>query len=193
VVPLTDISVSCPEARRTTTRRHQHQKWWQTKEWKALVKKETAGKVCSECGVKEGEQKLDKEGNPRFNKKGIPIVAHLTLDHPDRWAYKSFEIYIASDTPRRVVCTDCNYLYEKGLRICPVCHKNRCSWRSEMCKECRLKENPDLVEMYKRADERIKELQKQYRKDQYQKAKQYKKDHPLKKSNANIKKKNGVS
>lgn len=148
----------CPQERCITNRRATHRQWWRDPEWKALVKKETAGKCCEECGAREGDI--------RVNANGKSHVIHLTLDHPDRWAYASFETYIASTTPKKVVCNDCNRGFERGLKICPECKQRYCHWRSEMCRECYRKAHPELESEYaagkeaRRLDKNFRERQK---------------------------------
>lgn len=129
-----------PEEIRLKNRRKKNRKWWNSKEWKDLVKTKTEGKCCEECGKKAGDIYLSSKGNE--------ITISLTLDHPDRWSYKSFELYIADQTPKRVVCQICNGMFEKGLKICPVCKARYISWRSEKCIECKIKDHPELEGLY---------------------------------------------
>lgn len=150
-----------PNEIRTKNRRKKHQQWWQDPRWKALVKTETDGKCCIECGKKRGDIRTNKQGKSHKIK--------LTLDHPDRWAYISLEVYLDPKTPKKVMCTDCNYMREKGYKICPECKEHYCHWTADMCPECYYKKNPGLKEQIEEAREKKKEelrqLQKKLRKE----------------------------
>ncbi len=171
------IAVSCPQARRTANRRSKLKRWWDDPRWRELVKRETDGKECEECGKKTGDI--------RTNAKGKSHIIRLTLDHPDRWAYASFDLYIAANTPKRVVCTDCNHMFEKGMMICPVCREHYCHWRSEMCRACYMREHPGLKEALERAKDQSRDARNA--RARARTAKLQREKHPCKKRGLNQK------
>jgi len=172
-----DISVSCPEARRVTTRRKKLKTKWTGKLWreKRLEFITRMGGKCSMCGSTE----------------------YLTVHHPSRNEYGSdayMDFYLSGCV---LLCRKCHQAVHVGKTLCTNTHSdgvNHYRWHdAEMCTYCFLALHPEIkinAELKKQA---LKDAQKRYRQEQAAKAKAWKKEHPLKKSNANIKKKNGVS
>ena len=168
---MTDISVSCPEARRTKTRRKNLKKKWVGAEWKQkrieFIKK--MGGTCAWCGSTE----------------------YLTVHHPGRNEYNSDEAYMDFYLSGCVLlCRRCHQATHVGKVLCEHDHEdgnNHYRWHdAEMCTVCFLALHPEIrinAELKKQA---VKDAQKRYRQEQAAKVKAWKKANP-------IKKKNGVS
>jgi len=167
---VTDISVSCPEARRTTTRRKKLKKKWTGKLWqeKRLEFISKNGGVCAWCGSTE----------------------YLTVHHPHRNSYGDdsyMDFYLSGCV---LLCRQCHQATHVGKVLCKGEHadgKNHYKYHdADMCGVCFLALHPEIkinAELKKQA---LKDAQKRYRQEQAKKAKEWKKQHP-------IKKKNGVS
>lgn len=130
---MTDNSVSCPQARRTRTRRTRKGKVYQSKEWKEKVAAFIQGKKCEWCGSTE---KL--------------LAHHPYRDTPDA-IYQ--DLYLSGCI---VLCNTCHFMFHRRhKKKCPVCHENWMDLDVEMCYTCHLKANPGLAEkIAERAAER---------------------------------------
>jgi len=145
---------SCPGTRRTNNRRNKLQRWWQTQQWKSFVQEHIAGQVCARCGKAHGEVRLDRDGNPKTNKKGEVSRVILTVNHISRRKYKTtLDEYCTWDDDCEVCCTVCNRMYEKGMIPCPVCKSRYIRWDEEMCLSCYLEKHPEEREKFNAARE----------------------------------------
>jgi len=155
---LTDISVTCPEKRRTNHRRNKLGKIWDSQEWKAFKELHTTGKVCVHCGYAHGEQRRDREGNPRFDKNGKPIIVKLTINHISRHKYRTVEEYLTWDDDCEVCCTTCNGMFERSMKPCPVCKVAYIFWRETECRHCYESKHPVEAKASREARERQEEI-----------------------------------
>ena len=167
---MTDISVSCPEARRTKTRRKNLKKKWTGKLWqeKRLEFIFKHGGKCIWCGS----------------------TTSLNVHHPHRNSYGDeayMNFYLSGCV---ILCRACHTAVHVGKVLCENMHddgKNHYKWHdADMCGVCYLKAHPEIkinAELKKQA---VKDAQKRYRQEQAAKVKAWKKANP-------IKKKNGVS
>lgn len=174
---IPDNSVSCPEARRTQTRRKKLKKKWTGKEWqqKRLEFIEKMGRKCSWCGSTE----------------------YLTVHHPSRNEYGTdayMDFYLSGCV---LLCRRCHQATHVGKVLCTGEHEdgeNHYKYHdAEMCNVCFHKAHPEIkinAELKKQA---MKDEAKRRRQEQAAKVKKWKKEHPTKMNNVNIKKKNGVS
>lgn len=136
--------VTCPQKRRTTTRRKNKSKIYQTKEWKAQKAEFVKGKVCEWCGATE------------------KLLPHHPYQNTQDEAYT--DLFLSGCI---VLCSTCHFMFHKR-------HKRRCSvckvgWRrldTEMCWDCYLKENPDKLEEIEVKKIRKRKKQRVLRSDQ---------------------------
>ena len=170
--------VTCPQAIRTANHRKRLKKWWASKAWKEYVRINTEGKVCEECGCKAGQIKGDRK------------PATLTVNHLYRNLYNSFEEYRKFTVGQTsVACTTCNWMYERGMDVCPVCKSETVAkykhFRQPMCSACYKKSHPEIESARIRHVNEIKALQKKLRDDEKARVKEWKRLHPLKSNSGN--------
>ena len=163
--------VCCPQANSTQTHRKRLHKWWASKEWKEYVRVNTEGKRCQECGCSKGQIKGDRK----------PAI--LTVNHLYRELYNSFEEYLKfTEGKTEVTCTTCNWMFEKGMNICPVCLSNTVAkykhWREPMCRSCFKRAHPEIEAAKQKRDNEMKALKKKLREDEKARVRQWKIDHP---------------
>ena len=145
-------------------RRSKLRKIWQTKEWRDAVKKyiQEHGGKCQWCGKTDA----------------------LTVHHLYRSAY-GMDIYIQlSPSQNIILCRSCHFQLHRGKDRCK-CGKYK-PMEVEKCWDCLCDETPELKEKMKYVKEQKRKEQKEFRRQQYLKAKKWKKDHPnTKKLNTN--------
>ena len=118
-----DGKCTCPQARRTKTRRHKKGKVYQSKEWKEKVKAFIAGKSCEWCGSTE---KL--------------LAHHPYRDTPDA-IYE--DLYLSGCI---VLCNTCHFMFHRRhKKKCPICRENWMDLDVDRCYTCHLKAHPELV------------------------------------------------
>ena len=119
-----DGHVTCPQARRTKTRRTRKGTVYQSKAWKEKVKTFVAGKSCEWCGSTE---KL--------------LAHHPYRDTPDA-IYQ--DLYLSGCI---VLCNTCHFMFHRRhKRKCPVCGEHWMDLDVDRCYECHLKATPGLKE-----------------------------------------------
>lgn len=178
----TSIEVSNPQARRTENHRVGLANIWDSPEWKAFRDFHTAGKVCVHCGYAEGEQRRDREGNPRIDKAGKPIIVRLTINHISRHKYRTVEEYLTWDEDCEVCCRTCNGMFERAMKPCPVCKTKYIFWRDTECTHCFEQAHPQEAQARKEAKSRQDEINRVARnaKNRKKTAFQAYKNHPCK-------------
>lgn len=178
----TSIEVTNPQARRTVNHRLGLHNIWESPEWIAFRDFHTAGKVCVHCGYAHGEQRRDRQGSPRFDKNGRPIIVKLTVNHISRHKYRTVEEYLTWDDDCEVCCRTCNGMQERGLKICPVCKTKFIFWRETECVECYDLAHPQEAEIRKEAKARQDEINRLTRNEKARKKAAFKayKNHPCK-------------
>lgn len=159
------VVLTCQPERATQTRRKKLRKIWQSKEWKTKVKEFISDRPCQWCGSME----------------------FRTAHHPYRSSYGEdiyLDLYLSQCM---VLCRRCHTALHKGLKLCPTCKQKYAPYEAETCFPCYCEAYPEVKERVEKAKIQRKQKLKEARKAQSDKAKQWKKDHPL------IKKKNGLS
>jgi len=161
---MNDGHVTCPQARRTSSRRKNLKKKWTGKEWKLAREgfiRDSGGR-CQWCG------KTD----------------HLTVHHPQRNSYGDtvyLDFYLSGCI---LLCRECHAAVHAGRVLCTREHvdgENHYRWHdAEMCGYCFLRDHPEIKELRKAEKERKKEVAKAMRKKQNEKAKEWKAAHPRK-------------
>ena len=117
-------AVTCPQSRRTRTRRTKKGKVYQSKEWKAKVAGFVKGKTCDWCGSTENL-----------------LAHHPYRDTPDA-IYQ--DLYLSGCI---VLCNTCHFMFHRRhKRKCPVCKEHWMDLDVDMCYSCHLKANPGLAE-----------------------------------------------
>lgn len=172
--PYREGHVTCPAAISTQNHRKRLKRWWASKEWKEYVRVHTEGKTCKVCGCAKGQVK----GNRK--------PATLTINHLYRDQYNSFEEYLKWEGDKQeVTCTSCNWMYEDGYDICPVCLSDTVAkykkFYQPMCISCYHKANPHIKAERKAKADAAKALQKKLRDAEKEKAKEWKRKNPKKK------------
>lgn len=174
-----------PQRRQIDNRRKEQAKWRGRKRWKSMVYEHahTPTAVCVHCLKKHGEVRVDKNGDPKRNKKGEVVCVNLTINHISRTSYWTEELYCTWDeTDMEICCTVCNWNIERGLKPCPVCHYTYIHWRDITCQACWDIAHP--IEAQKRmakVQERltaIKKLKERIKADKKAERERYKIDHP---------------
>lgn len=138
-----DGKVTCPQARRTKTRRKNLKKKWTGKVWKekreGFIK--SRGGKCEWCGIKQGVY-LGKD------EKGRDRYLALTVHHPMRDSYGDMaymDFYLSGCI---VLCPSCHYATHHSRTLCERHHddgENHYRWHdAEMCGYCFLKEHPEI-------------------------------------------------
>ena len=190
-------SVTCPHTVKMRTNRQNVHDWTHSKEWYAFrdTHARVPGARCERCHRTHGQHKIDKNGNPKFNKKTHkPLLVYLTINHINRLKYRSKEEYLTWDDDCEICCNDCNGMAEKGLKPCPDCRDDGIiryiNWQQSMCRMCYDKLHPEEAAKRK-ADVKSKQdqkkaLLKRLRADQISKVNKWKEDHPLRKSKNNL-------
>lgn len=169
-MPDTIHSVTCPQATRTKNHRKRLHKWWESKEWKAHVKEKTAGKVCAMCKCVAGQVKGERK----------PAV--LTINHLYRNLYNDLEEYMKfEDGHVEIACTTCNWMFEKGMDVCPACLSDTVAkykqFRQPVCPACFHKAHPEIKELQKKKADATKALKKKLNDEAKAKAKQLRKEY----------------
>ena len=118
-----DGHVTCPQARRTKTRRTRKGTVYQSKAWKEKVKAFVTGKSCEWCGSTE---KL--------------LAHHPYRDTPDA-IYE--DLYLSGCI---VLCNTCHFMFHRRhKKKCPICHEHWMDLDVDRCYTCHLKAHPELV------------------------------------------------
>jgi hypothetical protein len=143
------------------------------------------GAICAHCEYEHGEQRRDRQGQPRVYKtgknKGQPMIVSLTINHKDRESYRTFEDYLIWDPiTMEICCVSCNRRWEKGEIICPVCKVNYIHWSADpqMCRDCREEANPVLRQIREIRQATQEEIDRVHRNKRNQKRRQKANPHP---------------
>jgi len=166
-------SVTCPERRRVINNRARLAKRNRDPRWKKL-KEEHAyipGAECAHCHLHHGD----------LRDNGKTVV--LTINHLCRWEYQNTpeaeEAYFTWNECKEVCCTTCNFMFEKGMKPCPVCGRQYIKWNETECLPCFYKSHPELKEASERRKEEFKALKKKLRDEEKERVKKWKRDHPI--------------
>ena len=162
--------VTSPGAIRTANHRERLKKWWKSKQWKEYVRVHTTNQTCKECGCASGQVKGDRK------------PATLTINHLYRELYNTFEDYLKFAADKTdVTCTTCNWMFEKGMNVCPVCKDEKTAkykhWNQPMCNTCFKKAHPEIQEAIDKKKADAKALKKKLMDDQKARVKEYKLSH----------------
>jgi hypothetical protein len=159
---MSDISVSNPQARRTSTRRTNLKKKWTGKQWKVAREGfiKSHGSKCEWCGHTD----------------------HLTVHHPQRNSYGD-DVYLDFGLSECILlCRQCHAAVHAGRSLCERNHEdgeNHYRWHdAAMCGVCFLKEHPEIIQKRKESEQKKRDNQKAARKIQSDKVKAWKKAHP---------------
>lgn len=151
-----DGKCTCPQARRTKTRRCKKSKIYPSKSWKEKSAAFIAGKKCEWCGSTE---KL--------------LVHHPYRDTPDA-IYE--DLYLSGCI---VLCNTCHFMFHRRhKKKCPICHENWMDLDVDRCFSCHLKENPGLAEKIQEQAERKEQNRKKQNDDRNAKNRAAKAKHP---------------
>ncbi len=178
-------AVTNPQSIRVKNRRAEQSKWRSHKRWKQLVADHAhvPGAVCVHCLRKHREPIVDKNGKQRCDKNGKPRFVYLTINHKSRAKYWSEDLYCTWDeTDMEICCNDCNKNIEIGLKRCPICHRTYIGWQDYCCQPCWDERHPEeaqnrMASVAQKKEEK-KALLKKLRDDEKRKVKEWKAAHP---------------
>ncbi len=184
---MSSIAVTCPQARRIFSQRKEVAKWRRDPLWEAMLAEHAhiPGAICVHCKMGHGQQRYDHHSNPSINKKGEPVLVHLTINHKTRDLYLTKEAYLTWNPDKmEICCTLCNRVYEKGMKPCPKCLGEGVvtyiKWYDSGCTACYFKEHPDELKKAIEGRQAFKESIRQYNATQAQKRKAAARKHPCK-------------
>ena len=167
-------SITCPQTRRTYSRRKLLAKWLRDPRWKRMLAEHAhiPEAECVYCHRKHGQI---------WN--GKPVK--LTINHASRHLYLSEELYLTWDPQyMEVTCLSCNRHYERGMKPCPAClKKGKLVYildRDSECNSCYLEKHPLELQKAQEGRELFKKSIKDYNADRARKRKEDKANHPCK-------------
>jgi len=181
---------SCPQKRRTFSRRKMQDGWRRDTRWKKMLEDHAyvPGAVCAHCGMSHGQQRYDSKGNPllkedRKTGKLKPVLVTLTINHKDRGLYANADTYLTWDPDRmEICCTICNREYEKGNKPCPDCLKagfvRYIKWYDSECTACYYQKHPEEKEKHDTNVAAFKEGIRQFNKTRAQRKRTEQTKHP---------------
>jgi len=178
---MTDGSVSCPAARQVLTHRGNLKKWQTGPRFKQMKAEHALipGAVCAHCGRKHGEQRYDRQGNPKLTASGKPSLTSLTINHLYEYLYLDEDLYLTWDpATMEVCCSVCNGWYNKGKVVCPVCKCNPIRDGDLMCSACYLDAHPELRKVMEEKKAAREESHRLWKKGQAEKRRREKVKHP---------------
>jgi len=168
------IEVSCPQARRTYSRRKLLAKWRRDPRWQQMLTEHAhiPEAECVYCHRKHGQI---WNGKP---------VKH-TINHASRHLYLTEELYLTWDPQyMEITCRPCNRHYERGMKPCPSClKKGKLVYildRDFECNPCYLAKNPAELKRAREGQESFKKSIKDYNAGQAKKRRERKVKHPCK-------------
>ena len=182
---MTDHSVSCPAARQVLTHRGNLKKWQRDPRF-IKMKQDHAlipGAVCPHCKRQHGEQRYDRQGNPKLTPKGKPALTTLTINHMSEILYLTEDLYLTWDPAlMEVCCAVCNGWDRKGKEVCPVCKANPIKKDEplKMCIACYLDAHPEIRKENKVKKEAREESHRLWKRGQAEKRRAKKVRHPCK-------------
>ena len=169
-MPLTHAQdCSCPEERRTTTRRAKLQIIYDSEEWarnRAAFLGVTLPPMVKGITEEEGLQ-VGEVGNLAFlgaywydrkrpceahlkpsikHPEGIVIKDGVLPHHPDPDSYKNGEYPDLDSCGCKVDCPPCHYADHNNLELCPVCGERYMVCGSDMCRTCYNEMHPEEKE-----------------------------------------------
>jgi len=182
---MSSIAVTCPGTIRTFTRRATLRRWQKSPRFIAMKQEHALipGAVCAHCGRKHGEQRYERNGDPKLTPKGKPAITSLTINHMSELLYLTEDLYLTWDPAlMEVCCTTCNGWDRQGKEVCPVCKINpiRKDDPMGMCTACYLDAHPEVREQIKAGKEARLESKRQYNAAQAAKRKAASRKHPCK-------------
>ena len=131
---------------------------------------------CVYCHRHHGQQKYDRQGNPKLKNSGKCDTVVLTINHRDRASYLTKDLYCTWDPARmEIVCVMCNLAFERGQKPCPECLRKEVvtyiKWYDEECIPCYFEKHPEIQAQVTANREAREENKRQYKKTQASKRK----------------------
>ena len=123
---------------------------------------------------------------------GIKVPA-TEIHHPNRWSYQhGFEVYVDFANNGAMAVSGRkgggHYACHNSLKVCPLCKAKKCNQHAEGCQACLKEKYPGLAAILeqdklkkKEALQAGKDLRKKLRKEESERVKKWKKEHPIKK------------
>nr|WP_321349748.1 hypothetical protein [uncultured Methanoregula sp.] len=186
-----DGKCTCQPARRTYSRRKEQDQWRKDPRWAEMIETHAhaEGAVCAHCGMKHGQPRHDKAGNPSIyregKRKGEPVLVVLTINHKTRDRYLNKELYLTWNGEKmEVCCTLCNLKYESGMKPCPKCTKPEngqvtyIKWYDEECPACYFREHPEEAKKQEEGKAAFMEKIRQHNAQQAKNRRERAKKHP---------------
>jgi hypothetical protein len=137
------------------------------------------GIVCTHCGKAHGEQRYDRQGNPKIRNDGKPDLTVMTINHLYEYLYLTEDLYLTWDpATMEPCCTVCNGWFRKGMVVCPICKVNPVRIGEPMCSACYLDAHPEIRKQIAERKERAETTRRQINRDRAEKRRTLKKKHP---------------
>lgn len=152
-------SVTNPKRIQILTRRQQTAKWRRSPRWKRMLAEHAhiPEAECAICHRKHGQEYTKDNGDI--------IIISLTINHTDRRDYVDEDKYLTWSDSKRVECTTCNWMYEKGMIPCPDCLKegrvHYIRWDEGECWSCWIRKHPEEYTKIQKKREDAKQLVKE--------------------------------
>ena len=181
---MSDTVNSCtnPGTIRVFTQRAQLKRWQASPRFKAMKRDHALkpGAVCAHCGRQHGEQRYERNGDPKLTPKGKPSLTSLTINHMSETLYLTEDLYLTYDPAlMEVCCSVCNGWDRQGKEVCPVCRVNpiKKDDPQRMCVACYLDAHPEIKKEIQEKREAREEGKRLYKKGQAEKRKKDKVKH----------------
>lgn len=177
----TSGQVTCPQALRPISHRKELRKWQKSARFLKMREDHARapGIVCAHCGKAHGDQRYDREGNPKLKNDGKPDLTVMTINHLYEYLYLDEDLYLTWDpATMEPCCMVCNGWFRKGMEVCPVCKVNPVRIGEPMCSACYLDAHPELLQKIQERKDAAEAVRKSINKDRAEKRKALKKKHP---------------
>jgi len=168
---MSSITTTNPGTIRVFTHRAQLKRWQNSPQFKAMREEHARapGIKCAHCGRIHGEQRYDRQGNPKLKNNGKPDLVIMTINHMSETLYLTESLYLTWDPAlMEPCCTICNGWDRQGKEVCPVCRVNPILKDDpvKMCIACYLDAHPEIKKQIEAGKEKRAEDKRQYNKSQ---------------------------
>jgi hypothetical protein len=182
---MSSITTTNPGTIRVFTQRAQLKRWQNSPRFKAMREEHARapGIKCAHCKRTHGEQRYDRQGNPKLKNNGKPDLVIMTINHMSETLYLTEDLYLTWDPAlMEPCCTICNGWDRQGKEVCPVCRVNPILKDDpvKMCIACYLDAHPAIKKEIEEKREKRTEDKRLYKKGVAQKRKEDKVNHPCK-------------
>lgn len=166
---MSEITTTNPGTIKTFTHRANLRRWQNSPRFKAMKKEHALkpGAICAHCKRQHGEQRYERNRDPKLTPKGKPALTSLTINHMSETSYLTEDLYCTWDEAvMEVCCSVCNNWDRKGKEVCPVCKVNPILKDDpvKMCIPCYLDAHPEIKKQIEADNEKRIENKRLYKK-----------------------------